>query len=456
MTAGPRDMARREYGDNMSKFRNQHMKISWDALAGSGNGECAADASLAEKSALVGRLGLMMLSVGAGAYRVRAAMNKASRAMGITVNADIGLLSIEYTCVSGSETYTNAISLSRTGVNTDRLNHLRAFADEFERLADCVSIKEAFSLLDEIENAVPHYSAPILGLAAAAACAAFTFLLDGGIVEMLGAFLGAGVGNFVRKKLLDRRITLFANVALGVAAACLVYIGFIQAAEALFNISHSHQAGYICAMLFVIPGFPLITGGIDLAKMDLRSGLERIFYALLIIFVATITGWLFAYAFDFWPAKFLPQELSPALKLVFRLAASFVAVFGFSIMFNSAPKMALYAGIIGMISNTARLELLDFTNISFVLAAFLASLLSGLLASAAKRFTGFPRLTITVPSIVIMVPGLFMYRGIYFLALENISEGALWILKAAFTVCSLSLGLIAARVLTDKNFRHNS
>ena len=66
----------------MSKFRNQHMKISWDALAGSGNGECAADASLAEKSALVGRLGLMMLSVGAGAYRVRAAMNKASRAMG--------------------------------------------------------------------------------------------------------------------------------------------------------------------------------------------------------------------------------------------------------------------------------------------------------------------------------------------------------------------------------------
>ena len=86
MTAGPRDMARREYGESMSKFRNQHMKISWDALAGSGNGECAADASLAEKSALVGRLGLMMLSVGAGAYRVRAAMNKASRAMGITVN----------------------------------------------------------------------------------------------------------------------------------------------------------------------------------------------------------------------------------------------------------------------------------------------------------------------------------------------------------------------------------
>jgi len=43
-------------------------------------------------------------------------------------------------------------------------------------------------------------------------------------------------------------------------------------------------------MLFVIPGFPLITGGIDLAKLDLRSGLERFTYALLIILMATITG----------------------------------------------------------------------------------------------------------------------------------------------------------------------
>ncbi|MBQ3837724.1 MAG: threonine/serine exporter family protein, partial [Treponema sp.] len=192
------------------------------------------------------------------------------------------------------------------------------------------------------------------------------------------------------------------------------------------------------------------------AKLDLRSGAERILYALLIVFVATITGWLCAYAFDFWPAQFVPVQLSPALKLVFRLAASFVAVFGFSIMFNSAPRMAAAAGVIGMAANILRLELLDYTKIPFAVAAFLAALTAGLLASASKKIMGFPRLTITVPSIVIMVPGLFMYRGIYFLALENVSEGALWLLKATLTVAALSLGLIAARVLTDTNFRHNS
>lgn len=440
----------------MSKFRKQHMTISWNKLINVESHNSAKNTSLQEKSALVGRLGLMMLSVGAGAFRVRAAMNKVSRAMGITCNADIGLLSIEYTCVCENETYTNALSIRTTGVNTDRLYHLREFADHFEENAGRYSIKQYFDILDQIENSVPHYNAIKLGFAAAMACGAFTFLLGGGIVEMFCAFFGAGIGNFVRKKLLEKRITLFANVFLGVSAACLVYIALIKLAVFTFYISEVHQAGYICSMLFIIPGFPLITGGIDLAKLDLRSGFERILYSLLIILVATITGWLFAFAFNFHPADFESLYLSPISLIIFRLIASFIGVYGFSLMFNSTNKMALTAGLIGMITNTIRLELLDFTNIPIYLTSFLGALISGLVASAIKNKTGYPRLTVTVPSIVIMVPGMFMYKGIYYLALEDISSGSLWLTKAALTVGSLCLGLIFARVLTDKNFRTSS
>ena len=53
-------------------------------------------------------------------------MNKISRALNITCNADIGLLSIEYTCIENGETYTNALSLNTTGVNTDKLNSLES------------------------------------------------------------------------------------------------------------------------------------------------------------------------------------------------------------------------------------------------------------------------------------------------------------------------------------------
>ena len=55
-----------------------------------------------------------------------------------------------------------------------------------------------------------------------------------------------------------------------------------------------NEAGYICSMLFIIPGFPFITSGIDLAKLDLRSGLERLSYAVIIVLVATLTAWIMA------------------------------------------------------------------------------------------------------------------------------------------------------------------
>lgn len=440
----------------MSNFRKQHMNISWDNLIDKKNNCPTKNTTLQEKSMLVGRLGLMMLSVGAGAWRVRAAMNKVSRAMGITCNADIGLLAIAYTCVDKNQTYTNALSIHTIGVNTEKLYKLRLFADEFESKVEQYSIKQFFEDLDKIENSVNHYNAFTLAFAAAIACAAFTFLLGGGIAEIICAFFGAGFGNFVRRKLLEKKITLFANVSVSVAVACFVYIILIKFAEYFFGISDAHQAGYICSMLFIIPGFPLITGGIDCAKLDLRSGFERILYSLLIIFVATITGWLCAVIFDFAPAEFITYELHPILTFALRCVTSFIAVFGFSLMFNSTIKMAVFAGIIGMITNVFRLTILDYTSISSYLVAFLASFFSGLLASAIKKRVGYPRLTITVPSIVIMVPGLFMYKGIYYIVLEDFSAGTFWLTKAVITVFSLSLGLIFARILTDKNFRKSS
>ncbi|MCR5601128.1 MAG: threonine/serine exporter family protein [Ruminococcus sp.] len=440
----------------MSNFRKQHMSIEWHDIVDSESAEPAINASLKEKATLVGRVGLMMLSVGTGAWRVRASMNKISRALGITCNADIGLLSIEYTCIGDGETFTNAISINTTGVNTDKLNELEHFADGFAERVNKYSVQQFHMMLDKFQEMKGNYKAWNLGLASALACCAFTFLLGGGIVEMICAFFGAGVGNYVRKKLLEKHITLFANAAAGVASACCTYVLCIKLAEMLFDVSAVHQAGYICSMLFVIPGFPLITGGIDLAKLDLRSGLERVTYALLIILVATLTGWVSALVFRFHPQDFEAYELSPLLKFAIIMATSFCGVYGFSLMFNSKRKMAALAGVIGMIANTLRLELIEQLNVHVGLAAFIGALSSGLLASAIHHWIGYPRITLTVPSIVIMVPGMFMYKAIYYIALNDIATGGLWLTKAVLIVMALPLGLIFARILTDKNFRKSS
>ena len=79
------------------------------------------DASLIEKASIVGRTGMMLLSCGTGAWRVRSSMNTLSRELGITCTADIGLMSIEYTCFDGENCFSQSLCLTNTGVNTSKL-----------------------------------------------------------------------------------------------------------------------------------------------------------------------------------------------------------------------------------------------------------------------------------------------------------------------------------------------
>lgn len=439
----------------MSSFRQQHMDLNWHELAGVDNNVPAVNASLSSKAALVGRVGTMMLSVGTGAWRVRAAMNKICRALGIVCSADIGLLTIVYTCIEKDESLTNEMTLRTTGVNTDKLTMLEHFADGFSEKAETNTVGQFLDELDKIEKAPAGHNAFSIASAAALACGCFTFLLGGGPVEMALAFFGSWVGQFVRKKLIERRITLLANIICSAAAACCVYMIGLTVAG-LFGISDIHQSGYICSMLFVIPGFPLITGCFDLAKLEMRSGIERLTYAVIIITIATMTGWLTAMMLGFYPNTFPEYSVAPTIKLVIRLVTSFLAVYGFSFLFNSPRKLSALAGLVGMFANVIRLELIDFALVPVPVAAFIGTFTAGILATVIRKHAGYPRITITVPSIVIMVPGMYLYKAFYYLGQSGTTEAGKWISDAFLIIISISLGLITARMLTDTNFRKSS
>lgn len=432
-----------------------HMAIPWHDFFTNDNFTPAYEANLVERAAIVGRIGLMMLSYGTGAWRVRDSMNTVARTLKMTCSVDIGLVSLEYTCMDAHHSYTQAISLPSTSVNTTKLSQMERFIKEFDQNGSEMTIGEIHSRLEEIAHSKGNYAPYQVGLAAALACSAFVFLLGGGPVEMFCSFIGAGLGNYVRRKMIDHHITLFAGVAVAVAVACLSYLLALSLMQLTFNVSSRHEAGYIGAMLFIIPGFPFITSGLDISKLDMRSGLERMTYAIAIITVATLVGWIVALMVNLRPENFQALPLSALMLFLLRLPASFCGVFGFSIMFNSTPKMASIAGCIGAIANTLRLELTDLTGIPAGAAAFLGALVAGLLASIVKRKIQYPQISITVPSIVIMVPGLYMYRAMYNIGLTSISVGTLWMTKALMIVVFLPMGLIAARILTDSKWRHN-
>nr|WP_242446802.1 threonine/serine exporter family protein [Weissella paramesenteroides] len=430
------------------------MQIPWRELADKEANNLVVNASLKEKTIIVGRVGLIMLSCGTGAWRVREAMNTMARILKVYCSADIGLISISYTCFDDVNSYTESLSLKSSGVNTDKLTNMQQFVTMFQNEGAFLKVKDVHRLLDRIDAKKGNYTPILLGLAAALACCSFVFLLGGGPVEMLCTFFGAGLGNYTRAKMNGKHLTMFAGLAAGVAVACLTYLIFSRGLELLFHINVAHEAGYIGAMLFAIPGFPFITSGLDLAKSDMRSGIERLIHAISIIVIATLVGWLVALASDLKPDSFLPLGLGPWLICLFRIPASFCGVFGFSVMFNSPVKMAATAGLIGAVANTLRLELVDLTPLPAAAAAFIGAVTAGILASLFHKRMGYPRISLTVPAIVIMVPGLYMYRAMYYIGVGNISNGAQWFVSAMMIVLCLPLGLIVARMLMDRDWRH--
>lgn len=435
-------------------IKKTHMDIHWHNYGARDGSVPIREAGLQARASIVGRLGMMMLACGTGAWRVRTSMNTISELLGMSCSADIGLMSIQYSCFDGKDSFTQSLSLTNTGVNTSRLTRLEEFVRTFAGRELSRTCDEIHSDMDEMEKLGGLYSPLALGFASALACAAFTFLLGGGLIEMFCAFWGAGIGNYIRVQLLKRHLTLFLSIIVAVSAACLSYTALSRLLEMVLQVTFLHEAGYICSMLFIIPGFPFITCGIDLAKLDMRSGLERMMYALIIITVATMTAWILAILLRLHPAAFMPLHLSLWQWIVFRLAASFCGVFGFSMMFNSPLRLAAAAGIIGAFSNTLRLELVDLCGMEPAAAAFIGAFASGMAASAIKGFSGFPRISLTVPSIVIMVPGLYLYRGFYNLGIMHLPGAAHWMCMAILIVLALPLGLVAARILTDRNFRH--
>ena len=153
-------------GQRQSEIIKNHMEVYWHDYASASKGVPITEAGLVEKASVIGRTGLMLLECGTGAWRVRSSMNTLSRELGVTTTADIGLLSIEFTCFDGDQCYTQSLCLTNTGVNTSRLNRLEHFVNDFDREGKFMTGEELHSHLDEIERIHGLYSPIALGFAA--------------------------------------------------------------------------------------------------------------------------------------------------------------------------------------------------------------------------------------------------------------------------------------------------
>ncbi|HEY5878983.1 MAG TPA: threonine/serine exporter family protein [Nakamurella sp.] len=407
---------------------------------------------LIRQSGVVLRAGLMSLSAGTGSYRVKETMARIAAALGIDRHhAQVTLTEITSTSHRGHSFRTEVAEVATVGVNASRLAALETLSVDVERLERPADVADVAAALDRIEREPPRFGLLLNGLWAGLACAAFCFLIGGGPFEVVGALLGGWVGQMVRRALLGRHYNHFGVTMLAGAAACLVFLGFVESLRLVDEPVAAHQAGYVAAVLFLIPGFPLVTAGLDLAKLDLSAGVARLTYAVLIAMSAALAVWAAAIAFDLTPGALPTPKLGPAVLIPLQAVASFVGVAGFALMFNGTWRMALAAGVIGMVANVLRLELVRL-DLPPQAAAALAALLVGLLTAVAGPRLRVPRITLSVPAVLVMVPGVLLYRAVYAVSQGDAADAVGTFAQAALVTVALPIGLTLARMLTDRRW----
>lgn len=156
------------------RVRALHMKTVWHDVV-TGEDDLAVRASLMDKSTIICRTGMLMLSSGTGAWRVRDTMNRVAQVLGVTIHVDLSLLSFECTCIEGHHCFSEVVSLPTTGVNTHRIWMMENFLREIETYGRRFTVREYHEMLETVEHSKPDYSAAQQGLAAGCACGAFVF-----------------------------------------------------------------------------------------------------------------------------------------------------------------------------------------------------------------------------------------------------------------------------------------
>lgn len=406
---------------------------------------------LSYQSRIVLRLGQMLLSAGASAYRVKASMQTLAKAVGIEEHqAQVTFTEIIATAYANGTFRTELAEQRALGVNADRIDHLNNYVASLE--GQRVQVEDVDRELDRIEKIKPLYGWLANALASGLACAAFAFLNAGGWVECSAVAIASFFGQFLRRQMLKRHMNHFGVWMVCGAVAAFIYITCVALAQRFLNIDPTHQAGFISALLFLVPGFPLVTGIIDLVRQDFQGGIARLVYVFMLVLSAGVAVWTVSEAFNWSVTPAYAVQLSPWLLYALRFFTSYVAAFGFAMLFNSPYRVCAVAALIGALINTGRLALVGLLHVPVPAAVGLAALAAGLLATFFAGRTRFSRVTLSVPAVVIMIPGVPLYRSLTYLNNGNINDALAQLFTVLFTITAIGIGLAISRMVTDKDW----
>ncbi len=138
------------------------------------------------------------------------------------------------------------------------------------KLADGdISLNEVGYYLDNLKNSV-RYPVWLVRLFIGIACGSLCLLAGGDWIDGLFALSASAIGLSVRQEMIKRKYNLMVSVLCSALVTTL-----ISGLNVLYAVGQSPQSSVATAVLFLIPGVPLINSIIDLLEGYIPVGIAR-------------------------------------------------------------------------------------------------------------------------------------------------------------------------------------
>ncbi len=401
---------------------------------------------LIRRSHVVLRAGTLMLGAGTSGLRVREVMGAVARTVGVEQHhAQVTFTNIVLT-VGRRGIFRTQVAETRPSVNADRISMLQSFAHNLPSRATVAEVEER---LDAIERTPRRYPAWVLVVLVALACSSVAVLSNGGTREAVAVLPASALAYGLHRTFTRLQLNTLAVVLTSAAIASGAYVGCAAVLSAVLGSSSPRFAvGFICASIFLIPGFPLVTAGLDLTRVDLDVGVPRLVYAALVVLSIAIGVWLVAVLAGVSPDPVGAMTGDVVLVWSARVAASFFAVFGWATMFNVPFLTALASGVVAVLGNVPRLIMLD-NGVKPHVATFVACVIFGLLCALAARLFSMTKIIMTVPTLLVAIPGSSALRTLIYFDRADVNSALQSGVSTVLVVIAMIAGLSGARMLTD-------
>lgn len=219
-------------------------------------------------------VGTFLLASGAHCGRVKSNLTRMASTWGFDIDLNPTFTGLAVT-VKEAANPSNSVTLFRTA--PPHRVHLSMLTDishlSWKVHDDKLTMDEAEQEFVQIK-AKPAYNSLVVAVAVGLACAGLCFFSLGDIYNALITFAGAFVGSLIRVFLVGRNF----NPMICIAFAAFVTT-LITGLGSINNIGVNPEAAMATAVLYLIPGVPLINCVIDLIEGYLSSSINRALFA---------------------------------------------------------------------------------------------------------------------------------------------------------------------------------